>query len=264
MKKLLALMLAAALALSLVACGGSGGTGDTTSTNTPSGGEDSAPSMTKEEMLEQAEEVSHSDIQNVSIENIANAKLLYCNKILKLRGTIRTINENYIVIGQYPADYVVDVYLPIEEIVTLKEGMVISVVGKTTDEILDETENVGGSSFNYSHYQMPSAYLVLEDYEIFAADKLEGAMGKTFRFTACNVSVEDGYILASEVSNSEGPIDSGFWLTGYKIYLPDEMLSKVKNGDNVDIIGIFSDDDVHEDANGGYLYIIVSPAVIAE
>ena len=54
MKKLLALMLAAALALSLVACGGnsgaednnkpSGGNGDTTSTDTPSGGgEDSTP-----------------------------------------------------------------------------------------------------------------------------------------------------------------------------------------------------------------------------
>ena len=142
--------------------------------------------------------------------------------------------------------------------------MVISVVGKTTDEILDETENVDGISFDYSHYQMPSAYLVLEDYEIFSADKFEGSMGKTFRFTACNVSVEDGYILASEVSNSDGPIDTGLWLTGYKIYLPDEMLSGVKNGDNVDIIGMFSDDDVHEDENGGYYYIIVSPAVIAE
>lgn len=218
MKKLLALMLAAALAFSLVACGGGSGTGDTntpsgngdtTSTDTPNGGEDNTPSMTKEEMLEQAEEVSHGDIQNASIENIANAKQLYCNKILKLRGTIRTINEDYVVIGQYPANYVVDVYLPVEEIVTLKEGMVISVVGKTTDEILDETENVDGISFDYSHYQMPSAYLVLEDYEIFSADKFEGSMGKTFRFTACNVSVEDGYILASEVSNSDGPIDTG-------------------------------------------------------
>ena len=38
MKKLLALILAAALALSLVACGG-GGVGDT---NTPSGGEDAS------------------------------------------------------------------------------------------------------------------------------------------------------------------------------------------------------------------------------
>lgn len=62
MKKLLALILAAALALSLVACGGgsgagdtntpstpSGGNGDTTSTDTPSGGgEDSTPEETQE------------------------------------------------------------------------------------------------------------------------------------------------------------------------------------------------------------------------
>ena len=59
MKKLLALMLAAALALSLVACGGSGGTGDnstpsagngdTTSTGTPSSGEDSANTDTPDD-----------------------------------------------------------------------------------------------------------------------------------------------------------------------------------------------------------------------
>jgi hypothetical protein len=59
MKKLLALILAAALALSLVACGGdsgvednnkpSGGNGDTTSTDTPSdGGENSTPDETSE------------------------------------------------------------------------------------------------------------------------------------------------------------------------------------------------------------------------
>ena len=61
MKKLLALILAAALTLSLVACGGdsgagdnntpSTGNGDTTSTDTPSGGE----SKTKEEMLANAQ-----------------------------------------------------------------------------------------------------------------------------------------------------------------------------------------------------------------
>ena len=61
MKKLLALILTAALTLSLVACGG-GGTGDTntpsggnggaTSTDTPNGGgEDSTSSVTKEELL---------------------------------------------------------------------------------------------------------------------------------------------------------------------------------------------------------------------
>ena len=57
MKKLLALILAAALALSLVACGGgsgagdtntpSGGNGDTTSADTPSGGEDSTTDTNK-------------------------------------------------------------------------------------------------------------------------------------------------------------------------------------------------------------------------
>lgn len=71
MKKLLALILAAALALSLVACGGgggvednntpSGGNGDTTSTDTPSGVEDSTTSMTKEEMETNA--VAVSDIE---------------------------------------------------------------------------------------------------------------------------------------------------------------------------------------------------------
>ena len=59
MKKLLSLVLAAALALSLVACGGSGGTGDnstpstgngdTTSTGTPSSGEDSANTDTPDD-----------------------------------------------------------------------------------------------------------------------------------------------------------------------------------------------------------------------
>ena len=59
MKKLLALMLAAALALFLVACGGDSGAGDTntpstgnedtTSTDTPSdGGENSTPDETSE------------------------------------------------------------------------------------------------------------------------------------------------------------------------------------------------------------------------
>ena len=34
-----------------------------------------------------------------------------------------------------------------------------------------------------------------------------------------------------------------------------------KNGDNTDIIGIFSDDDVHENENRRYYYIIFGPDV---
>lgn len=179
MKKLLALMLAAALALSLVACGGGGGTGDnntpsggngdTTSTDTPSGGgEDSEteePVMTKEEMLQVAEEVSWTDIQNASVKNIASAKQQYCDKVIQLDGKIWSIEEDHIVIGGTGDKYLVDVYLPLDEIITLENQQIITVVGKTTDEIVNTTENVAEYSFDFSYYQMPNAYLVKDTVE---------------------------------------------------------------------------------------------------
>ena len=167
MKKLLALMLAAALALFLVACGddsGAGdtntpstGNGDTSSTDTPSdGGEDNEteePAMTKEEMLQVAEDVSWVDIQNASVENIVKAKQQYCNKVMQLNGKIWSIEQDHIVIGGDAANYLVDVYLPLDEIITLENQQVITVIGKTTDEIIDTT------------YQMQNAYLVKDTVE---------------------------------------------------------------------------------------------------
>lgn len=172
-------MLAAALALSLVACGGGGGTGDnntpsggngdTTSTDTPSGGgEDSEteePVMTKEEMLQVAEEVSWTDIQNASVKNIASAKQQYCDKVIQLDGKIWSIEEDHIVIGGTGDKYLVDVYLPLDEIITLENQQIITVVGKTTDEIVNTTENVAEYSFDFSYYQMPNAYLVKDTVE---------------------------------------------------------------------------------------------------
>ena len=81
MEKLLALMLAVALALSLAACGGgagdnstpSTGGGDTTSTDTPGGGSNNTPEktiMTKEEMLEEAEVADLYDMHNACFENV--------------------------------------------------------------------------------------------------------------------------------------------------------------------------------------------------
>lgn len=179
MKKLLALMLTAALALSLTSCGGdsgagynntpSTGNGDTTGTDTPNGGgEDSTQateSMTKEEMLQVAEEVSWVDIQNASVENIARAKQQYCDKVMQLDGKIWSIEEDHVVIGSSGANYLVDVYLPLDEIITLENQQVITVVGKTTDEIIDTTENVAEYSFDFSYYQMPNAYLVKDTVE---------------------------------------------------------------------------------------------------
>ena len=174
MKKLLALILAAALALSLVACGGdgtgdnntpstpSGGNGDTTSTDTPSGGgednETEEPAMTKEEMLQVAEDVSWVDIQNASVENIVKAKQQYCNKVMQLKGKIWSIEQDHIVIGGDAANYLVDVYLPLDEIITLENQQVITVVGKTTDEIIDTTENVAEPGQSFSFLWNPSIY----------------------------------------------------------------------------------------------------------
>ena len=97
MKKLLALMLAAALALSLVACGG-GGVGDT---NTPSGGEDAS----------QEEDVQLSELALAAIfatrqakeyldDNLKNPQSLVINSI---KGGVRE-DLNYIFEIDYNAE----------------------------------------------------------------------------------------------------------------------------------------------------------------
>ena len=125
MKKLLALILAAALALSLVACGGgsgagdtntpSTGNGDTPSTDTPNGGGDnSAPSMTKEEMIEQATECTIWDIKNDALDNIVKAQQTYCRKILMISGSADDISSDHITMRV--GGIHIDVYIPVEAV----------------------------------------------------------------------------------------------------------------------------------------------------
>lgn len=152
MKKILAMVCAVAACLSLVACGGSG-TGTVKS------------KMSKEEMMTQAVEADATDINNESFENVARAKQNYCNKILKLKGTIQSIEEDHIQLG-CNSTYVIDVYLPMEELVTLDDGQQVVVVGQTTDEIIESSNNIAEYTFEYIHYQMPEAYLVQDRFEI--------------------------------------------------------------------------------------------------
>lgn len=148
MKKLLALLLAIVLCFSLVACGGE-------------------KTATKEEMLAVAESFSSTDIENESNGNIVSAKAKFCNKTLLLTGYVREIKEDHIELSSdYGDSYMVDVYLSTEELATLKSDQLITVVGNTTDEIIEKTENSGGMSFSYSHYQMPIAYLVKDRFEV--------------------------------------------------------------------------------------------------
>lgn len=165
MKKIIALFLAAIMCLSLIACGGNNAP-ETNETPT----ETTAPEevkMSKDEMLAIAEEYTAGDIQNDSIENIARAKQKYCNKTILLSGTVRNIQEDYIELSaMYSANYIIDVYLPIDELVMLEQGQYITVVGTTTDEIIDASENVAEYTFDYSHYQMPDAYFVKDTLEV--------------------------------------------------------------------------------------------------
>ena len=128
MKKLLALILAAALALSLVACGGDSGAGDT---NTPSGGNGDTtstdtPSMTKEEILETAEDGDIYELNHLISENILNAKQSYCGKNLILKSTVDEIKEDCIVFNHGMGSVIV--YLPSEDIVNLKTNQTITIV----------------------------------------------------------------------------------------------------------------------------------------
>lgn len=123
--------------------------------------------MSKDEILASAEEYKCTDIQNDSIDNIVRAKQKYCNKTLLLSGTVRSIEEDHIELSSfYGANYMVDVYLSVDELVLLENGQAITVVGTTTDEVIDSSENVAEYTFNYSHYQMPAAYLVKETIEV--------------------------------------------------------------------------------------------------
>ena len=156
MKKAISLLLALVLCLSLCACGSGNDTPETTEAPT----ETTSPEvtvMTKEEMLEQALEAQLHEVENEFHENLAKAKQEYCNKVLKLTGRIANIAEDHIELGT--GWYTVDVYLPIEDLITLQTQQQVTIVGQTTDVIEKDSNEI-------SHLEMPTAYFVTDRYDI--------------------------------------------------------------------------------------------------
>ncbi len=154
MKKVISLILALVLCLSLCACGGNG-----TSNNT----------MSKEDMLAAAEVVTPSQITQDTNSNIAKAKQLYCGKVLEVTGRVASVKENYVEVGvdSKANGTVIDVYLPIEELVLLASGQKITIVGKTNEEFNEITSSdVMGFEWVKKHFVMPAAYLVEDTFEV--------------------------------------------------------------------------------------------------
>ena len=159
MKKILQLILAATLMLSLAACGGKGTTSNGSNT------------MSKEEMLEAAEVAEEVEMYNALFENIVNAKQTYCGKILEVKAPVLTIEEDYIEVGQTVGALIV--YLPEEDIINLKPLQWITVVGRTKDDIQTETQVMGGTEWERQYFVMEQAYLVTDRYEYTGTPKSE-------------------------------------------------------------------------------------------
>lgn len=142
MKKLIALILVLVLCLSLCACGNA--------------------KMSKEEMEKNVEvTTSVENIQKDSQSNLASAKLKYCNKTIVLSGIVSSIHEDYVELAaKSGCIYVVDVSLSLDDLVQIKQGQFITVIGTTTDKIITKSENIAGHTFDIKHYQMPYAYFV--------------------------------------------------------------------------------------------------------
>ena len=153
MKKLLALMLSAAFLVSLAACGGGSG------------------SMTKEEMLEVAEVADEVEIGNALFENIANAKQIYCGKVLEVTSLVSAIEEDRVSLSQVGT--FLTAYLPEEDIANLQPQQTITVVGITNDNIQTETQIMGGTEWERQYLVMEEAYLVTDRYEFTGTLKSE-------------------------------------------------------------------------------------------
>lgn len=139
MKKLLTLLLAAAMTLSLAACGG-----------TP---------LTKDEMLEQSE-LAKGDFGQIAYEDPAAAEKQYGNQILRGYFCVGEIHEDHAVLvplydtSGRPA--IVKAYLPTEELETLMPYQSIKVVGKFAKEITDAEYD----TMTLKCFTMTTAYVV--------------------------------------------------------------------------------------------------------
>ncbi len=141
MKKIISMLLALALCLSLCACGGGSDTPETTEAPTKT----TAPEeikMSKDEMLNVSTPLTRDEIDK-SISNVAFAKSLIGNTYT-FGGDVFSVAEDYAVVTFYITDeqgaygtaanmMVANLYLPLEELISLENQQRLSFVGQLDD-----------------------------------------------------------------------------------------------------------------------------------
>ena len=176
MKKWVCLLLACTMSLALVACGS--GTKPSAESNTSANTEITSDSettseevneekpnsgelLTKEDLIEAAEDVKGYEISHAYFENPAKAVQAYCNKILNISGIVSELNEDHAVI-----DDIVIVYLPIDELANISLGEELAIVGKTSEKTEEVEVGVFGNTEKKKLFVMSPAYITQDHFEI--------------------------------------------------------------------------------------------------
>lgn len=155
MKRIITILVMAALLLSMAAC--SNGNGATTQ---------EATSMTKDEMLEVAENINLTDVANAFSENKARAEQTYLDNVYTISALVGSIESDHCTIKctGNNGDKIFSVYLDKSELALLNSGEMITVVGKISSYFeIDNAFYVGNTIEMTGTLKIEDTYVTYQD-----------------------------------------------------------------------------------------------------
>lgn len=159
--------------------------------------------MSKEKMLETAQEVKTNTLISDVISNKAKAEDLYVGKIFKVSGYVRNIDSNFCSLDEDD----LRVYLEKDILTKLTQGERITVVGKINNIIEKD---------GFYHFEMNYAYYVDNTFEITGS--IEN-FGTDLNGTAyCKIRDND----------TQATVE---------VHLDKDTLNNLKKGDEITVIG---------------------------
>ena len=163
-KRLFALLLAAMLPLALTACGGDTSSGNKDEVSASSSAASEASEKSKDEMLEQAETTTFSELLTALQENKLRAQDTYVGNVYTYTECVTAIEEDYAELSGS-----VKVYLPKEDLMSLNVNEVIRVVGTIDSlDLIETSQMVNGFDFSSPApaVEMKPAYYIDNQFEV--------------------------------------------------------------------------------------------------